>query len=160
MKPIAAILLLAAALSPLRLEAQVSPAASDPNSSANLIVPELKPEMLDLIPTFSVADMRKAIDFYYNKLGFSIVLQSGAAYTAMGRDQVQIGLALDKGAAKVRKGSCYIQMTEVDRFYRDVVGRGVKPTSALKTQPSKMREFSVTDPDGDVLIFGEYVGPK
>lgn len=124
-----------------------------------LITPEVKPEMTELIPSLAVADMAKAMDYYTRKLGFGVLLQNGN-YMAVGRDLVQIGLVLDRGSAKMRKGSCYIQMGAVDVFYRELQTKGVRFTSELRTQPSKMREFSVTDPDGNMLVFGEYMGNK
>lgn len=129
-------------------------------SGAGLFVPQAKSEMQDLIPTLVIKDMRKAVDFYTGKLGFAVALESGGNYTAVARDFVQFGLVQDKNAPKGRSGSCYIKMASVDVFYDELMKRGVKLTSELKTQPSKMREFSVTDPDGNVLIFGEYTGPK
>lgn len=125
-----------------------------------LITPMLRPEMLELIPTFLVRDMDKALTFYTAKLGFGIILKNGATYTAIARDFAQIGLAQERKTPKGQFSSSYIKMTLVDAYYEELKARGVKITSPLKTQPSKMREFSVTDPDGNVLIFGEYTGPK
>lgn len=125
-----------------------------------LITPMIRPEMLELIPTFLVRDMDKALAFYTGKLGFGIILKSGNTYTAIARDFAQIGLAQERKIPKGQFSSSYIKMTLVDAYYDELKARGVKITSPLKTQPSKMREFSVTDPDGNVLIFGEYTGPK
>ncbi|HRJ70700.1 MAG TPA: VOC family protein [Terrimicrobiaceae bacterium] len=125
-----------------------------------LIVPVPKPELLDLIPTFGVQDMQKSTTFYTDKLGFTVVLRSGSTYTAIGRDLVQIGLVTDKAASRAKSGSCYIKTSRIDELFRELKAAGVKITSELKTQPSNMREFSVTDPDNNVLVFGEYVGPK
>ncbi|MFZ4681350.1 MAG: VOC family protein [Terrimicrobiaceae bacterium] len=131
-----------------------------PGAAPGLFTPGAKPEMLDLIPTLLVRNMGRSVEYYNAMLGFGVVLQSGGSYTAIGRDFVQIGLALDKNAPKGRYGSCYIKMARVDVFYQELKSRGVKMTSDLKNQPSRMREFSVTDPDGNILVFGEYVGPK
>lgn len=137
-------------------EIVLPPASPEPG----LIVPVPKPELLDLIPTFGVQDMQKSTAFYTGKLGFTVVLRSGSTYTAVGRDLVQIGLVTDKAASRAKSGSCYIKTSRIDELYRELKAAGVKITSDLKTQPSNMREFSVTDPDNNVLVFGEYVGPK
>lgn len=134
----------------------VSP--DQPAVSNGLMMPSPKSEMLGLIPTFLVKNMSRALEFYREKLGFAIALQSESNYTAISRDLIQIGLALDKTLPKGRFSSCYVKMTRIDVYYAEVKSRGVKPTAELKTHPSKMREFSVTDPDGNILIFGEYVG--
>jgi len=51
-------------------------------------------------------------------------------------------------------------MAQADAFYQEVKSRGIKLTSDWKNQPSKTREFSVTDPDGNILVLGEDVGSK
>lgn len=119
-------------------------------------VPATKPEMVDLIPSFAIGNTERSVAFY-EKLGFAVVLKSGA-YTAMGRDAVQIGLFNTRSTAQAKPGSVYIQISRVDDFYKEVRARGLKITSDLKTQPSKMREFSVTDPDNNTIVFGEYAG--
>ena len=121
-------------------------------------IPTTRPEMLSVVPSFSVKDAAKAVAFYEN-LGFAVVLKSGA-YTAVGRDAVQIGLFQQRTTVQPKPGSLYIQMNRVDDFYAEVRRTGLKITSELKTQPSKMREFSVTDPDNNTIVFGEYAGAR
>jgi len=151
------------AVSP-RLGAQEIPIpTTTPNAPSvqnGLITPSVQPQLMDIIPTYPVENMQRSLDFYTNKLGFAIVLQSGGTYSAVGLDMVQIGLALSKGAAKGPKSSSYVNMGNIDIYYNALVSRGVKMARELKTQPSKMREFAVVDPDGNTLTFGEYTGPK
>ena len=99
------------------------------------------------------------MEFYASKLGFALALQSGN-YVAVDRDNVQIGFVFDKNATKGYKPSFYIRMVRIDEYYRQVKATGVKLTTELKTSSSNMREFSLADPDGYTLIFGEYVGQK
>ncbi|MFZ4599789.1 MAG: VOC family protein [Terrimicrobiaceae bacterium] len=122
-----------------------------------LIHLEAKPELIELVPSFAVMSLQRSADFYVNKLGFTVVLQSGN-YGAVGRDTVQIGLVQDKNAMRGYKPSSYIRMVRIDDYYKQLKDRGVKMTTELVTRPSKMREFSVTDPDGFILVFGEYTG--
>ncbi len=136
------------------LAAQNPPMVTDQTAQ----IPVVKSEMLDLIPSFAVGSADKSVAFY-EKLGFTVVLRSGA-YTAVGRDAVQIGLFHTRSTAQAKPGSVYIQISRVDDFYNEVKSRGLKITSDLKTQPSKMREFSVTDPDNNTLVFGEYTGSR
>jgi catechol 2,3-dioxygenase-like lactoylglutathione lyase family enzyme len=124
-----------------------------------LIWLEAKPELVDLIPTLSVSSLKQAVEFYASKLGFALALQSGN-YVAVDRDNVQIGFVFDKNATKGYKPSFYIRMVRIDEYYRQVKATGVKLTTELKTSSSNMREFSLADPDGYTLIFGEYVGQK
>lgn len=153
---------LTALLGSQKLVAQLIPLpnTNSPTVQNGLITPAPQPQLMDIIPTYPVENMQRSLDFYTNKLGFSIVLQSGATYSAVGLDMIQIGLALSKGTAKGPKSSSYVNMNNIDIFYNALTARGVKMARELKTQPSKMREFAVVDPDGNTLTFGEYTGPK
>lgn len=122
-----------------------------------LIRLEAKPELVDLIPTLSVTSLKQSVDFYATKLGFELILHSGN-YVAVGRDAVQIGFVYDKNAIKGYKPSFYIRMVRIDEFYKQVQAAGVQLTTELKTSSSNMREFSLVDPNGYTLIFGEYIG--
>ncbi|MFA7344640.1 MAG: VOC family protein [Terrimicrobiaceae bacterium] len=122
-----------------------------------LIHLEAGPELVDLIPTLSVASLKQAVEFYAKKLGFELILQSGN-YVAVGRDNVQIGFVYDKNVIKGYKPSFYIRMVRIDEYYKQVRATGVKLAAELKTSSSNMKEFSLVDPDGYTLIFGEYVG--
>lgn len=122
-----------------------------------LIHLEAKPEMVDLIPTLAVVSLKQAVEFYANKLGFELTLQSGN-YVAVERDNVQIGFVADKNALKGYKPSFYIRMVRIDDYFKQVKASGAKLNSELKTSSTNMKEFSLTDPDGYTLIFGEYVG--
>lgn len=151
-----ALLTLSALLAITQADAQTNTNTVQPGSDG-LIHLEAKPEMVDLIPTLSVTSLKQAVEFYASKLGFELILQSGN-YVAVGRDNVQIGFVADKNSIKGYKPSFYIRMVRIDDYFKQVQATGVKFTSELKTSPTKMREFSLTDPDGYTLIFGEYVG--
>ena len=77
---------------------------------------------------------------------------------AVARDAIQLGLVQDKNAGKGYKPTCYIRMVRIDDFYNELMKNGVKLSMPIKTQSSQMREFSATDPDDCILVFGEYVG--
>ena len=131
--------------------------APDLSSSGEIIEPVIRPELLRLVPTFPVTDLKRDSDFYTQRLGFKVELAT-ASYVAVGRDGVQIGLAQDKLRTAPARMSCYINVNGVDAFYRKLVERKVKPVRGIATQPSKLREFMVLAPDNNSLIFGEYVG--
>ena len=128
-----------------------------PVGEDGLIHLKAKPEMLGIVPTFNVQSLARSVDFYRTKLGFAVVLQSGN-YVAVGREAVQIGLVADRNVTKGYKLSCYIRMAQIDDYYKELETKGVKMTSPLKLEPSKNKVFSLTDPDGYNLVFGEYVG--
>ena len=106
---------------------------------------------------FGVRDMSAALDFYVTKLGFRVVFKNGAVYTIVSRDRIEISLSLDRSGTSAGKGSCYLKMEGVDALYAELIGKGVEMTHPLKTEAYRMREFMITDPDGNTLNFGEPV---
>ncbi len=125
------------------------------------VVPEtamiIQAQLLKITPTLTVTDLRRATAFYVSQLGFTVAL-SGPNYVAIARDGVQIGLAVDKARTAASRVSCYINVSGVDVLREEFRLRSVKIAKELATQPSKMREFGVLDPDNNSLIFGEYTG--
>lgn len=134
--------------------------APDPAAEVQTI-PEglsiIQPQMLKITPTLTVSDLRRATAFYVTQLGFAVAL-TGANYVAVARDGIQIGLAVDKSRTPASRVSCYINVSGVDALREEFRQRSVKVAKELATQPSKMREFGVLDPDNNSLIFGEYTG--
>jgi catechol-2,3-dioxygenase len=120
--------------------------------------PVLTPQLVGVVPTLSVSEIGRARNFYTQRLGFVPVVTSGSTYLAVGRDAAQIGLARVPKRTEAHRGSCYFQVSGVDALYEEFLQKGVKMEKALATQPSKMREFTLKDPDGNTLMFGEYVG--
>lgn len=133
------------------------PGIPDLGPAGDVVEPVIRPELLRLVPTLLVSDLQRASNFYTQSLGFKIELAT-ANYVAVGRDGVQIGLALDKSRSSGARMSCYINVNGVDALHRELSERKVPLAREISTQPSKMREFMVLDPDKNTIIFGEYVG--
>jgi catechol 2,3-dioxygenase-like lactoylglutathione lyase family enzyme len=101
--------------------------------------------------------MESAVTFYTGKLGFDVAFRNGGVYTIVRRDGVEIGLALDRTGSRSGRGSCYVKMTGVDSMYSELVANGVAIAHELKNEAYGMREFMVTDPEGNTVNFGEAV---
>lgn len=95
-------------------------------------------------------------DFYLNKLGFQ---EFGSAdydgYLMVEKDQIQIHFfefaTLDP---KENYGQVYIRTDNIDAFYDLVRDTDVNSTE-LEHKPWMQREFSVLDPDSNLLTFGQ-----
>jgi uncharacterized glyoxalase superfamily protein PhnB len=111
------------------------------------------------MPGFVVRDMSGAINFYTKKLGFEIRFKNGAVFTLVSRDGIEISLGLDRSGARAGKGSCYFKMEGLDLFHDELIRKGVEMTHPLKLEAYGMKEFMLTDPDGNTLNFGEPVAP-
>ena len=120
----------------------------------------VSPRIDSVMPGFGVRDMNAAIDFYTTRLGFQVVFKNGAVFAIVSRNGIEISLGLDRAGAG--KGACYLKVKGVDALHDDAlhdefVAKGVAMTHSLKTESYHMREFMITDPDGNTLNFGEPV---
>ncbi len=109
------------------------------------------------MPGFGVRDMVAAVEFYTTKLGFLVAFRNGAVFAIVARDGIELSLALDRSGAKAGKGACYLKVTGINAIHDEVLANGVAMTHPLKTESYGVREFMVTDPDGNTLNFGEPV---
>jgi uncharacterized glyoxalase superfamily protein PhnB len=49
---------------------------------------------------------------------------------------------------------------DIDRYYKELKGKGVKIVIDIKDEPFGIRDFSVTDPDGYLLTFNQKIQGK
>ncbi|MBI2798067.1 VOC family protein [Candidatus Saccharibacteria bacterium] len=118
---------------------------------------------LDII-TLYVTDHLKSAEFYedlglsvdhsdddiaiMDLNGFKLWLVNQA--TAKGNKEFEAdALAKDKGAGLY----IYLNVDEIDGFYRGLVDKGLKPSSEPRDWPWGNREFVLRDPDGYKLCF-------
>jgi len=110
------------------------------------------------VPEIPVSDMNAALDYYQHKLGFNV--DWGGA---------------DGGIAGISKGQCRMFLTDsgfrehhgnappimiwlnldskdqVDKLYAIWNASGAKIVSPPESKPWKLHEFTVSDPDGNLL---------
>lgn len=101
-------------------------------------------------------------DYYLNKLGFH---EFGSAdfegYLMVSKDKIQIHFfEFNELNPAQNYGQVYIRVDNIDSFFQDLVNRGISihPNGYLQTKPWGQREFSVLDPDSNLLTFGQPVG--
>jgi catechol 2,3-dioxygenase-like lactoylglutathione lyase family enzyme len=123
------------------------------NKPASISRPKIKSAMVG----FGVQDMNRSIDFYATKLGFQLGFKNGAVFAILSRDGIEISLALDRAGTKSGKGMCYLKVEGVDAFHKELIEKGIAMTHPMKMESYGMREFMITDPDGNTLNFGEPV---
>jgi len=77
-------------------------------------------------------------------------------YANVCRDRVELNL--DLGCPqKVRRcrPSAYIALTNINDYYEAIVARGATVPVPIGDRPYGMRDFTVADPSGNTLSFGE-----
>ena len=113
------------------------------------------PYLSSAMPGLAVADLDRAVVFYTEKLGFSVSFINGKAYAVVRRDNVEIGLGLDHSERNAGHGSCYVKLKGIDAIHGELSAKRVPMTHDLRNESYGMREFMITDPDGNTINFGE-----
>jgi len=102
-------------------------------------------------PILRVEDMKRAVEFYVEKLGFKNANWGGDEFTSVNRDNARIYLCLkDQGLGKAW---IWIGVEDVVLLREEIAGRGVK-IGMEPTNFSWAKEMHVEDPDGNVIRFG------
>lgn len=98
-------------------------------------------------------------DFYVNKLGFTLFGSADhPGYLMLEREGVQLHFfehrALDPAE---NYGQVYIRTNAIDNLYQSLLSNGapIHPNGKLENKPWGQREFSVLDPDANLLTFGQ-----
>jgi predicted enzyme related to lactoylglutathione lyase len=102
-------------------------------------------------PILRVEDMKRAVEFYVGKMGFTNASWGGEDFTSVNRDKAGIYLCL-KGQG-LGKAWAWIGVEDVVKLREEYVTRGVK----LRMEPTNFpwaKEIHIEDPDGNVLRFG------
>jgi hypothetical protein len=98
-------------------------------------------------------------DFYINQLGFKdIGSHDYPQYLILQKDNIEIHffefVALEP---KENYGQVYIRTDNIDELYQRFINDNVEihPNGKLKTQAWGQKEFSILDPDNNLLTFGQ-----
>ena len=100
-------------------------------------------------------------EFYLNKLGFQ---EFGSAdydgYLMVQKDNIQLHFFEFKELDPTENyGQVYIRTSEIDSLYQGMLDKKVSihPAGHLQAKPWRQKEFSMLDPDNNLLTFGESV---
>lgn len=100
-------------------------------------------------------------DFYLNKLGFLTFGNADHAdYLMVERDSVQIHFFEFKDIDPTENyGQVYIRTNDIDKLYQSLLDKNtiIHPNGLLQTKPWGQKEFSVLDPDNNLLTFGQSI---
>lgn len=110
-------------------------------------------------PKLPMRDKEITKDFYVNKLGFKDI---GTAdfrdYLMVQKDHVQIHFFLFETLdPKENYGQVYIRTNDIEGLYNSMLDtrQSIHPNGHLQTKPWGQKEFSMLDPDGNLLTFGQ-----
>jgi predicted enzyme related to lactoylglutathione lyase len=106
-----------------------------------------------LAPELPAADLRASIEYYVERLGFSLSMQMDG-YSIVERDGVAIHLFADGGRGHSPVG-VHIFTPELDRLSAELEARGAKIIQPIEMKPWGNREFRVVDVFGNELKLTE-----
>ena len=100
-------------------------------------------------------------DFYLNKLGFRELGSTDYdEYLMVQKDNIEIHFFEFKELdPKENYGQVYIRTNDIDTFYQTLLDKKITihPNGPLQIKPWGQKEFSLLDPDNNLLTFGQGV---
>ena len=109
------------------------------------------------IPVLPSLDIGRTLVFYESKLGFKRHIESDD-YAGVERDGVQIHFWLCRDAEIPANSSCRINVSGVDALHAACAAEGiVHEKGGLAPKPWGFREFSVVDPDRNLVVLAEEI---
>lgn len=100
-------------------------------------------------------------DYYVNQLGFEIVGSTDYdGYLMVQKDKIQIHFFEFKELEpKENYGQVYIRVDGIANFYQTLLDKKVRihPNGYFQAKPWGQKEFSLLDPDNNLLTFGESI---
>ena len=118
-------------------------------------VPTSNPEQFyQGAPVLLVPDVSATAAFYRRILGFkSDPGTETPQYTVVWRDNAALHLA--KGEHAPTGVRLFFWVRDVDALYEEAISRGVAIDVPIGTRPYRVRDFSIRDPNGIVVVLGQ-----
>jgi uncharacterized glyoxalase superfamily protein PhnB len=116
-------------------------------------VPEGKGQLREMLPHLPLNDVAAGIAYYKDVLGFSInYAQHNLG--VMFRDSGTL-LLMARTPSHTGIGSCTAYVSDADKLYVELAAKGAKMQGAPVSQPWGLRDFSVTDLEGNRITFAQ-----
>lgn len=117
--------------------------------------------LTDINPKLPMRDKKVTREFYSNQLGFKEFGSTDyEGYLMMEKDRVQIHFFEFKEIdPKENYGQVYIRTNHIDAFYKSLLEKrtNIHPNGTLEIKPWGQKEFSILDPDSNLLTFGQAI---
>ncbi|SOC81031.1 Glyoxalase/Bleomycin resistance protein/Dioxygenase superfamily protein [Salinimicrobium sediminis] len=110
-------------------------------------------------PKLPMRDKKLTREFYISKLGFR-EMGDYEGYLMVQKDQIEIHFfefrELDP---EENYGQVYIRTDDIDEFYQSLLDNNISihPNGPLEIKPWGQKEFSMLDPDNNLLTFGQSI---
>jgi hypothetical protein len=113
--------------------------------------------LLTIIPKLPMRDKSASKQFYIQGLGFSEMGDYGD-YLLLKKEAIELHLFEFRDLNPFENdGQVYIRTTEIEVLYQNLIDRKIPihPNGSLENKPWGQKEFSLLDPDHNLLTFAE-----
>lgn len=114
-----------------------------------------------IIPKLPMRSKAKTIAFYITKLGFTPVgMTDYDDYLMLKRDDIELHFFEFKELDPAKNyGQVYIRTDDIETLYQTMLDQNndIHPAGHLQQKPWGQIEFSMLDPDNNLLTFGQSV---
>lgn len=110
-------------------------------------------------PKLPMRDRNKTLSYYLDGLGFSLLADYGD-YLLLTKDQIELHFFVHTTLLPEENDSgVYIRVNGIEKWYESLLHHNIAihPNGALEEKPWGQKEFSLLDPDNNLLTFGEEV---
>ncbi len=115
--------------------------------------------LTDIQPKLPMRNKQATKEFYINQLGFQVWGNAGfEGYLMVQKDKIQIHFFEFKELdPKENYGQVYIRTDDIESFYQSLLDKkiSIHPNGHLEIKPWGQKEFSLLDPDNNLLTFGQ-----
>ncbi len=108
---------------------------------------------------YAVKNIDQTVQFY-QKLNFQVEVKDETARVKLGdftlafKDESKVEIQPESSQSPKGVGIyTYVEVSDIDEYYKNVTSNVIAPESEPKTQPWGKREFTVKDPDGFQFVF-------
>lgn len=117
--------------------------------------------LTEIHPKLPMRDKIRTKEYYVNQLGFQVLGNMDyAGYLMVHKDQIEIHFFEFKGLnPQENYGQVYIRTDDIDTLYQTFLDNqvAIHPNGPLQTKPWGQREFSLLDPDHNLITFGQAI---
>lgn len=110
-------------------------------------------------PKLPMRNKNSTQNFYVEKLGFKIVGSPDfEGYIMVEKDNIQLHFFEHQHLNTLENyGQVYIRVNNIEQLYNNFINNNISihPNGSLEAKPWGMKEFSLLDPDFNLLTFGE-----
>jgi hypothetical protein len=114
--------------------------------------------LTDINPKLPMRNKAETKAYYVDQLGFEPFGGDYPDYLMVQKDSIQIHFFLFRELVPSENyGQVYIRTNDIDKLYQSLIDNkvAIHPNGHLHVKPWGQKEFSLLDPDSNLLTFGQ-----